>query len=280
VNASRTIARPQFRELIFQPYFDPDSNRLYLGNPYLTDSKLLNFEARYEWYFARDQRLSVAGFYKKIDKPIEAFITFLNNEPATSFGNAPKADLYGGEFEVQKYFDLSSWSDASFFASRRLIAIANYTYTQSKLKVGSGDTILVYPASIGSPSNTYFRDGAPLTGQSDHIVNWQVGLEDTDKLSQQTFIFSYASKRVTSRGVKGPSAGTSQPDVYEYPGFNIDFVARQGFNLGKKAFELKFEARNLTNRKYKETQHLGSNNVIFNLYKPGTTVNLSLSTTF
>ncbi len=88
-------------------------------------------------------------------------------------------------------------------------------------------------------------------------------------LSQQTLIFSYASKRVTSRGVKGPSAGTSQPDVYEYPGFNIDFVARQGFTLGKKEFELKFEARNLTNRKYKETQHLGSNNVVFNLYKPG-----------
>jgi len=280
LNASKTIARPQFRELIYQPYFDPDSNRLYLGNPYLTDSKLLNIEARYEWYFGRDQRVSLAGFYKKIDKPIEAFITFLNNEPATSFANAPKADLYGGEFELQKYFDLSNWSEGKFLASRRLVAIANYTYTKSKLKVGSGDLIFVYPASIGSPSNTYFRDGAPLTGQSDHIVNWQVGLEDTDHLSQQTFIFSYASKRVTSRGVKGPSAGTSQPDVYEYPGFNIDFVARQGFTLGKKDFELKFEARNLTNRKYKETQHLGSNNVVFNLYKPGTTVNLSISTTF
>lgn len=279
-SASRTIARPQFRELIYQPYFDPDTNRLYLGNPYLTDSKLLNLEGRFEWYFARDQRVSLAGFYKKIDKPIEAFITFLNNEPATSFGNAPKADLYGGEFEVQKYFDLSLLSEGKFFASRRLVAIANYTYTKSKLKVGDGDLILVYPASVGSPSNTYFRNGAPLTGQSDHILNWQVGLEDTDNLSQQTFIFSYASKRVTSRGVKGPSAGTSQPDIYEYPGFNIDFVARQGFDLSGRAFELKFEARNITGRKYKELQTTGANTVLYNYYKPGTSFSLSLSSKF
>src|SRR5690606_6008214 len=32
LNGSKTIARPQFRELIYQPYFDPESNRQYLGN--------------------------------------------------------------------------------------------------------------------------------------------------------------------------------------------------------------------------------------------------------
>ena len=37
--ASKTIARPQFRELAPQPYYDPDSDRLYIGNPYLVDSR-------------------------------------------------------------------------------------------------------------------------------------------------------------------------------------------------------------------------------------------------
>ena len=45
------------------------------SNPLLVDSKLTNAEARVEWYFASEQRLSLAGFYKKIDKPIETFIT-------------------------------------------------------------------------------------------------------------------------------------------------------------------------------------------------------------
>jgi len=276
VNASKTIARPQFRELIFQQYFDPDTNRLYFGNPFLKDSKLFNAEARYEWYFAREQRLSVSAFYKKIDNPIESFIGIFNGAFATSFANAPKADLYGAEFETQKYFDLSQWSGAKFFESRRLVTIANYTYTKSKLKVTSSDKTLVFPASLASPSTDYFQNGASLTGQSDHLVNLQLGLEDTDRLSQQTLILAYASKRVTSRGIRT----TGQPDVYEYPGFNLDFVARQGVDVYGKQIDLKFEARNLTNRKYKETQSNGVSTIIYNRYTPGVTVNVSASITF
>jgi TonB-dependent receptor len=275
VNASKTIARPQFRELIFQYYFDPDTNRQYQGNPLLQDSKLFNAEARYEWYFAREQRVSVAGFYKKIDNPIEPFSFILADRLVTSFANAPTADLYGGEFEVTKYFDGSNLSDSAFFDTRRIVLIANYTYTKSKLKVKPGDVATVYGASSTNATD-FFRDGAALTGQSDHLINFQVGFEDTDKLSQQTLIMSYASKRVTSRGI----ANQDQPDVYEYPGFNLDFVARQGVNLAGRDVDVKFEARNLTNRKYKEMQSNGTNSVFYNLYNLGITVNLSLSTTF
>ena len=42
------------------------------GNPLLVDSTLTNAEARYEWYFAPEQRFSIAGFYKQITRPIEA----------------------------------------------------------------------------------------------------------------------------------------------------------------------------------------------------------------
>ncbi len=275
VNASKTLARPQFRELIFQYYFDPDSNRQYQGNPLLKDSTLFNTEARYEWYFAREQRLSVAGFYKRLENPIEPFNFILADRLVTSFANAPKADIYGGEFEVQKYVDGSALSNAAFFDSRRIVMIANYTYTKSKVKVQANDKVAVYGSSSTNATD-FFRNGAPLTGQSDHLVNLQLGLEDTDGLSQQTLILSYASKRVTSRGI----ANQSQPDVYEYPGLNIDFVARQGVKLGGRQFDVKFEARNLTNRDYKEQQRSGSNSVLFNFYRMGINVNLSVSTTF
>lgn len=275
VNASKTIARPQFRELIFQYYFDPETNRQYQGNPLLTDSKLFNAEARYEWYFAREQRVSIAGFFKRIDKPIEPFNFILADKVVTSFANAPKADLYGAEFEVQKYFDASILSDADFFSSRRLVVIGNYTYTKSKLKVGANDQTTVYGASSTKASD-FFRNGAALTGQSNHLINLQLGLEDTDKLSQQTFILSYASKRVTSRGINNQN----QPDVYEYPGFNLDFVVRQGVTLAGRDLDVKFEARNLTNRNYKEQQKSGNNSVLFNFYRPGVTVNLSVSASF
>lgn len=272
-NASKTIARPQFRELLYQFYFDPDTNRQYRGNPYLQDSKLFNAELRYEWYLGQDQRFTLAGFYKRIDHPIETYIS--GDDFLTSFANAPKADLYGGEVELSKTFAIGDWIGGGFFSDRNLVTIANYTYTKSKLKVNESDTTLVYGSS-STRALDFFRDGAPLTGQSDHLANFQFGMEQKGWLSQQTFILSYASKRVTSRGL----ANQGQPDVYEYPGFNLDFVARQGVKLVNHAFDVKFEARNITGRNYKETQSNGTSTVIYNKYDLGTTFNLSLSTSF
>ncbi len=272
-NASKTIARPQFRELIYQQFFDPDTNRLYRGNPLLVDSQLYNAEIRYEWYFASDQRVSLAGFFKRIESPIETFASFSDNVVVTSFANAPKADLYGLELETQKYFNLDGISGSNFFASRRAVVIANYTYTKSKLKVGPSDTVAVFAASSTSATD-YFRNGAPLTGQSDHIANLQIGLEDLDGLSQQTLLLNYASTRVTSRGASG------QPDIVEQPGFRLDFVARQGIKLVGREIELKLEIRNITGTKYKEFQQSGPNRVYFNLYNVGTSGTIGASIKF
>jgi len=275
LNGSKTLGRPQFRELLYQLYYDPDANRSYRGNPYLIDSQLYNAEARFEWYFARDQRFTLAGFYKRINKPIEAYTSFNDNDTITSFANAPKADLYGAEIELTKYFDLSHLG--GLFSTRRLLTIANYTFTKSKLKVSADDQVAIYSGPglpPGQPASNYFRDGIPLTGQSDHLANLQIGLEDTDSLSQQTFLLTYASKRVTSRGAAG------LPDIIEYPGFRLDFVAREGVRIAGVETEIKFEVRNITNTTYKEYQQVGANRNYYNLYDLGTTATLGASITF
>ena len=139
LHASKTIARPQFRELAPQIYQDFESDREFTGNPFLTDSELINAEARYEWYFARDQRFTLAGFYKRIDNPIEAAAFFAGGgQLRTGFANAPRAELYGAEVEVQVYLPLAGLG-GSFFATRRLLLIGNYTYTQSS--VSADDSI-------------------------------------------------------------------------------------------------------------------------------------------
>ncbi len=272
-NASQTIARPQFRELMFQSYYDPESNRAYRGNPLLIDSEFKNAELRWEWYFARDQRLSAAGFWKEIDKPIEAFTGFNDNNPVTSFANAPEATLYGLELESQKYLFLSDMTERAFFASRRLVLIGNYTWSKSEISVKDGDTTDVF-GTVTQPASNFFRDGAPLTGQSEHLVNLQIGLEDEDALSQQTLLISYASDRVTSRGAAG------LPDIYESPGISVDFVARQGFQFLGKGMEFKFEARNLLGREYSEYQERGPNRIYFNRYDRGVKFSASISASF
>lgn len=271
VSASRTIARPQFRELIPQPYYDPDSNRSYVGNPLLDDSKLTSGEARLEWYFARDQRISLAGFYKRIDRPIESFV--FGSDLTTSYANAPQADLYGGEFEAQKYFDLSGWG--GMFATRRAVVIANYTYTHSAISVQEGDTTAVFGAA-STLATDYFRDGAPLTGQSDHLINLQLGLEDTERQSQQTILVTYASDRVVSRGL----FAAGQPDVIERPGLQLDFVAREGITVFATDLDLKLEVRNILGTRYQEFQQAGDARIDTNSYKRGTVFSLGVTANF
>ena len=272
LNASKTIARPQFRELILQTYYDPETNRQYTGNPGLVDSKLTNYEARLEYYWGSGSKASLAGFYKDIKNPIEVFSSFNDNSVVSRFANAPSAKLYGAEVEIQWNKDLYSLGD--WWDSKRFVAIANYTYTKSDISVESGDLVNVPELGGLQAATNFFEDGTALTGQSDHIANVQIGLEDLDRVSQATFLFNYGSKRVISRST------LSRPDIIEDPGLTIDFVVRQGFELAGADLELKLEARNLTGRDHFEYQSTGTTRIENNSYKVGRSFAVSLSAEF
>jgi outer membrane receptor protein involved in Fe transport len=135
--------------------------------------------------------------------------------------------------------------------------------------------VQVYGSTVTTrPASDYFLDGGRLTGQSDHLVNLQLGLEHPGRLSQQTVLLSYASQRVTSRGA------ANLPDIYESPGLRLDLVARQGANLFNQDVEFKVELRNLLSRGYREFQRRGGNVVFYNRYDMGVTYALSVSTRF
>ena len=288
-SVSKTISRPQFRELAPQQFRDPDSDRLFFGNPLLTDSQLYNFEARYEWFFKRDERFTLAGFYKKIENPIEqvGFYTGADDRLQTGFTTLPSATLYGAEIEVQKYFPLDTLFGGDIFATRRLLVLANYTYTKSKITADASCVPNVLNQTLGGcptgfgPASLQFRDGAPLTGQSDHLVNVQLGIEDSAALSQITLLFNYASNRVTNRGPSNLSGVGFQPDIIERPGIRLDLVARQGVEFAGARFEIKAEARNLTRTRFRESQTFPSGNeVLINRYDQGRVFSLGLSATF
>ncbi len=177
LGASKTIARPQFRELAPQQYLDPDSDRLFIGNPYLTDSELLNIDARYEWYFANQQYLTLGAFYKDIDKPIESVVNEAGSSVQQTYINAPKAILYGVEAEVKKVFE--PVLDTPWLSSKRWLIQANYTYSKSEVQVESGD--VVFPLAGGGasrPAEDYVADGSQQQGQYEHQANQQFGIED------------------------------------------------------------------------------------------------------
>ena len=274
--ASKTIGRPQFRELAPQAYTDPESDRVFIGNPYLTDTEILNLDARWEWYFGRQQFVTAGLFYKKLDKPVEAVIVDVGNQRQQSFLNAPEAAVMGAEFEVKKYFEFAD--QPAFISDKRWLVQANYTWSDSEVSVGSGDTVLTLGGG-GQPeqASVFIQDGSRLQGQSEHVANLQFGWEDDAARSQATFILNYVSERTTARGA---GIGTvREPDYVQDPGAFLDFVYRKDFTVKGRDLGFALELRNLLGTDFDEYQERG-NKIRVNQYDLGQSASVSLTARF
>ena len=269
LGASETIARPQFREMAPQQYNDPDNGRLFFGNPYLVDSKLRNFDIRYEWFFDEGEYFTAGAFFKQIDRPIEALVSSSSAGIVQSFINAPSADLYGVEAEFKKYFDIGGW-----LGENRLYLASNYTWTQSEVQVGGSDTVWPYGFAAPQPAHLFVEDGSQLQGQSEHIANLQLGIESADKSLQATLIANHVSERITARAEYG------QPNYMEDPGTTLDFVLRKGITLGARELKLSFAARNLLETEHREYQQSGGQRIDVYRYQPGVSYDLGVSIEF
>lgn len=279
--ASKTIARPQFRELAPQQYLDLDSDRLVIGNPFLVDSELINFDARYEWYFGAGEFLSAGLFYKDIDKPVEAI---LNGRSGSSFQqsfiNVPKAVVYGVELDFRKYFD----APFAWLGDNRLFVAANYTWSDSEVQVDEDDvTFTQGGGGRPQPAANLIPDGSRLQGQSEHLANLQLGIENPNTGSQATLLVGYTSERINARGIlAGTGGGTQvvQPDYVQEPSTLVDLVLKKGLNLGDYDVTLSFEARNLLNEEYREYQEFGGERIDALRYDLGTSYNFEVSVAF
>ena len=271
--ASKTIARPQFRELAPQQYSDPDNERLYSGNPYLVDSELVNLDARYEWYFGEGEYFTGGLFHKTIDKPVEEVVSVASGGSyLRNFINAPEAVLYGIELDFKKYFDGIAWGD------NRLYLASNYTWTKSSVNADASDEVIPADTQGASrPATNYVVDGSRMQGQAEHIANLQLGIESADGRFQATLIGNHVSERISGRGALG---SVRQPDTLEEPGTTLDFVLRKSLDWGSYTPSIKFAARNLLGTEYQEYQQAGGQRLDVYRYEPGVSYSLSVSVDF
>lgn len=269
---SETIARPQFREMAPQQYTDPDNDRIFYGNPNLVDSKLRNFDLRYEWFFGAGEYLTAGLFHKEIDRPIEANVNEAGGVVFQSFVNAPSATVQGFEFDAKKYFDLPI--QAAWWGDKRLYVAGNYTWSDSEVKAGESDTVHPYGYASPIPARLFVRDGSQLQGQSEHIANLQLGIESASSGFQATLVANHVSERILARGRPG------QPDYMEKPGTTLDLVVRKGFDLWGRRGTLAFTARNLLETDHEEYQERGGRRVDVYTYEPGVSYSVSLSVDF
>ncbi len=277
---SQTIARPQFRELAFAEFFNTETDQRFQGNPYLENTEITNYDARLEYYFGREQFVTVGAFYKELTNPIEEFIIPIGDGLNTSFINAPSATLTGAEFEYEKTFDFSDRWDQPFFNDREWFVKTNYTYIQSE--VSAEGTVTVAQGAFGNPQALvlnaagFIQDGRALQGQSEHLFNVQVGFETFDGRARGALLYNYVSDR--TRAVANLS--DSLPEIVEQVPSSLDFVYSRTINVADADWDVGFSVRNILGDGYSATQNAGGAELAVDTYDLGTTFNVSVSRTW
>jgi hypothetical protein len=255
---SRTVNRPEFREIAPFLFFDFEFNASKIGNPALTTATIDNFDVRYEIYPRKGEVISLGGFYKNFTNPIENYIFTITEQRAFSIGNAPKASNYGVELEVKKSF--KDVFNNSFLD--RLSLNLNASYIFSEVDLGSDDLV-----------QDRLR---PLQGQSPYIINTSLEYAD-EKGFGVNLAFNRFGDRIFSVG------SDNFPSVLEQSRNQLDLSVSKKF----KSVTVKATAQNLldaafkfyddTNRDFKIKDQ---DDVLTSKYKIGTLFNLNLTYDF
>ncbi len=282
---SQTITRPQFRELTPAQFRDDDTDLLILGNPFLINSEVDNFDARVEYYFSRGQFVTIGGFYKDIENPIETqSLLATGGDVFVSFVNAPSAQVYGFEFEFEKNFLLDDLIGGDWLAGKELVVRTNYTYTQSEVSADGDVTIASVNSQAGAFPQTVaaagvLEDGRSLQGQSDHLVNFQLGIEDPETNSRATFLVNWASERI--RQTENLTSGVNAPAVVENPPVLVDFVWSRELERYGGGWQIGIAIRNILGDDYEALQTFEDGSVAaFDTYRLGRIFSANISKSF
>jgi outer membrane receptor protein involved in Fe transport len=108
---SKTLARPEFREVANFAYYDFVRNAQILGNSKLEKSDIYNVDLKYEWYPKAGENISLSLFSKNFIKPIEQIVAdgSVPSNLLLTYTNPNSAILYGVELEVRK--KINDWFD-------------------------------------------------------------------------------------------------------------------------------------------------------------------------
>jgi outer membrane receptor for ferrienterochelin and colicin len=254
VAGSRTLARPQLRELAPFTYTDYFGGRDIQGNPELELTHIYNVDARFEWFPTLREVLALSVFYKHFQDPIEAVVTAGGARGKITYENADRANLFGVEAEVRKSFDFITpvLADLSF--------IANVTLSRSQIDLDPENV-----AVVTNPSR-------PLAHQAPYVLNLALAYENDDTGTGARILYNIAGPNVVNVGTKG------LPDVYEQPRHLLDITASQEIVEG---LEVKASGKNLINAAVRRT--VGSDDddeFVTEEYRTGVGVSLGLGYTY
>lgn len=227
LSVSQTLARPEYREL------SPVASRDVLnaddvqGNPDLERTRIVNADARWEWYPSESEVFSIGIFGKTFDNPIERVYRAGNSANRTIvYVNADAATNYGLEIEARK--NLGAFADAL----RPFVAFSNVTLMQSEIRLGAQQL---------AATNADRR----MVGQAPYVVNAGLTYTSGSGSTSATLLFNRTGERIDAAGDQ------PLPDMVLLPRNMVDLSLRMPV-IG--SLNARVDARNLLDAPYEVTQ--------------------------
>lgn len=248
---SITIARPSFKEMSYAEIFDAISGRTFIGGLFrdandlagveywdgnLVTTSIQNFDLRYELFLNEGQMVSLSGFYKSFEKPIE-LVQYFSQKDTYQPRNVGDGKVLGVEFELRKNLGFAGESAKNF------IFTTNVTVTKSEIELSKTEyDSRVLNARQGEVVGKY-RD---MAGQAPYIVNAGIAYNGS---STGFWGGLEAGVYYNVQGTTLQIAGIDDiPDVYNKPFHSLNLNANKSFGRDKR-FQIGFKIDNILNSK-------------------------------
>ncbi len=248
--ASRTITRPSFIEMAPFLYQESYGSVQLRGNEALQNSYNYNLDLRYELLNRRGDMVSVTGYYKYLDEPIERVQMLAGGAAVHTFRNADNGMAAGVEIELRK----------TLVRDLRLGINGTYMYTNVKLPEGG----------------VYTNKERALQGASPYLVNadltWTPRFGGERQLNL-ALLYNLQGPRIQAVGISGLG------DVTQRPVHTLNFSAAYRFSARA---ELKMQLTDLLNRALVFEQEVPQTNrtVEVERYRRGTGFEIGLNLKF
>jgi hypothetical protein len=247
-SATRTVARPQLRELapfVFTEFFGA---REILGNPELDRTRIVNLDARYELFPRAGEVIAISVFHKDFEKPIEQVI-LPTSRGVISYQNAKGAVNTGLEAEARKSLDFAGQALKDFSL------LGNVTVVYSRVDLDQ--------SQIGVQTS----QSRPLAGQSPFVINMALDWNKESWKSRARILYNVSGPRIASVGSMG------LPDIYEQPRHLVDLSYAQGIG---QSWDVKATIENVLDAPVRFTQG-EDGRFLTNRYNVGSTAWVSVT---
>lgn len=231
----KTINRPEFREMSNFDYQDFDMFVLIHGNGELQNAYINNYDFRYEWYPELGELISIAGFYKEFQNPIEVFLIPAGTGYDYKPFNTESGYSMGVEVDVRKRLSNFESSTGVLHALKDITVIFNTSLIKSE---------------INTEKQEFAREKTRIMqGQSPYIVNMGLNYTGEDNGLSVNVSYNRIGKRIAFVGTP------LNPHTWELPRNSLDLTIRK--NMGEH-LSMKLGIKDIMNDPVRFVQYYGA----------------------